>query len=428
VVTSQVEYPRSNMSAGSAAVPLILDPTSWINRRVETVQLLSHEETRRQVSIDFTLSAEQRAGLETEHGIAVPISLMTKEPRRNFDVRDESGAAVPVLGRGSNAGLSHLALMSAVFDAAAGHMNPGEFVPVATELRKLVVSQPEDAEAVLSAFVGQAEAGDPLRSTIWADHRCNSLLSDLRGNYVLFALIDQDSASRRILKYSFGEDFDRGRRGSFGSRLSLSNFAESVRRPSRHQFELPCADAWRSKSFHLEVVVPEELRIEMAFLYEFELEELLSSVDWNRNRASLYANRPVARNLNVDGYIVLTPERRGKVTQTAITGTVVAALLWLGVASGLDFDSPDASVSIVVAGAALYSGVTASGGESSLVSLVFRSSRFLLGLISLSALAASATLAMELPSSSPKVIWLIAAIVSTLFSLWLAWSAFRAPR
>ena len=29
----------------------------------------------------------------------VPISVLTKEARRNFDLRDESGAAVPVLGK-----------------------------------------------------------------------------------------------------------------------------------------------------------------------------------------------------------------------------------------------------------------------------------------------------------------------------------------
>src|SRR4051812_41136352 len=47
--------------AGIACVPLLANPATWINRRVETIEMLSHEETRRRVSIDFSLSSEQLA-------------------------------------------------------------------------------------------------------------------------------------------------------------------------------------------------------------------------------------------------------------------------------------------------------------------------------------------------------------------------------
>jgi hypothetical protein len=70
---------------------------------VETIELLSHEETRRRVSIDFSLTDQQLAELNIGEGIAVPISVLTKEARRNFDLRDESGRAVPVLGRSRTA-------------------------------------------------------------------------------------------------------------------------------------------------------------------------------------------------------------------------------------------------------------------------------------------------------------------------------------
>jgi hypothetical protein len=423
----KIEYPQHNMSAGAAAATLIAEPATWINRRVETIELLSHEETRRQVSVDFTLSNGKRQELVTEHGVVVPISVMTKEPRRNFDVRDESGSAVPVLGKGSNAGLAHLAAMSSALNAVASSVRAEEFDPIASELRELVVLEPEDAEEVLSSFVAQADAGDPLRSSIWADSSCRSLFAALQNNYVLFAVISSECPERRILKYSYGEDFDRQRKGSLSERLDLSALAERVSRPGRHEFELLCPEAWRAKSFHLEVVVPEELRIETAFLYDFRKEELLSSPDRNRNRASLYADRPVSPEISVDAYVVLTPERRGNTTQAAMTAAAVTGLIWLGVASGLDFSDPDASVSIVVAGAALYSGMTAARGESSLVSQVFSTPRFLLGWVSLSALAASASLAMEIPDPRPTTVWLVAAIVSSLASLWLIWSAVRGP-
>jgi hypothetical protein len=253
------------------------------------------------------------------------------------------------------------------------------------------------------------------------------MLEDLQHNYVLFAVIERDGPERRILKYSFGEDFDDRRTGTLTERFAPSALSDRLWSPGRREFQLLCPGAWRAKSFHLEVVIPEELRIETAFLYDFTKDELLSAPDRNRNRASLYADRAVGSDLTVDAYVVIAPERRGATTQAAVTGAVVSALIWLGVIANLEFENPDASVSIVVAGAAFYSGITAARGESSLVSRIFSTPRFLLAWISLCALAASATLAMEYPSARPTTIWLIAAIVATASSLWLLWSAVRAP-
>ena len=71
----------SFLEAGFACAQLIAEPKSWINRRVETVEMLSQEETRRRVSVDFTLSAKQREALTTRHGVVVPISVLSKHPR-----------------------------------------------------------------------------------------------------------------------------------------------------------------------------------------------------------------------------------------------------------------------------------------------------------------------------------------------------------
>jgi hypothetical protein len=46
--------------------------------------------------------------------------------------------------------------------------------------------------------------------------------------------------------------------------------------------------------------------------------------------------------------------------------------------------------------------------------------------VTLCALAASASLAMEVPDATPLRIWLVAAIVCSLAALRLAWSAIRA--
>lgn len=424
---SEIAYPESHLTAGIAASSLISQPASWINRRVETIELLSHEETRRRVSIDFTLSSEQREELKTEHGVVVPISVLTKEPRRNFDIRDESGAALPVLGKESNAALAHAALMSAALDVLPKELAPEAFELIWSDLQQVVLAAPSAASEALSVFVGSAEAGDALRSDIWGSEACRSLLNVLQDNYVLFAAIPPDGPDRRILKYSYGEDFDPVLSGTLKERLAPGVLWERASRPDRSGFRILCPGAWRAKSFHVEVVIPEELRIETAVLYDFSKDEALCEPDWNRNRASLYADKIPDPEVPVDALVIIAPERRGRTMQAAVTGVVVSVLLWLGVYSGLDPQSPDAAVALLLAGAALYSGVTATRGEHVLVTKLFSASRRWLGVVSLAALSASAALAMQIPSNHPTGLWLIAAIVSTIASARLIWSAIRAP-
>lgn len=121
--------------AGVASARLLAEPASWINRRVETIELLTHEETRRRVSIDFTLLPEVRRDLELDDGVVVPISVLTKEPRRKFDLRDESGRAVPVLGRSQNGELAHLALLSAALDVLGADPPADVYEDIAAHLR-----------------------------------------------------------------------------------------------------------------------------------------------------------------------------------------------------------------------------------------------------------------------------------------------------
>jgi hypothetical protein len=422
-----LETPESHLTAGIAASDLVADPASWINRRVETIDLLSHEETRRRVSIDFTLRAEKEDELTTEDGVVVPISILTKEPRRNFDLRDESGAAVPVLGKASNASLAHVAVMGAAVEVLPAGLAEEAFELLWSDLRQVVISNPNEADEALGVFVGSAEEGDSLRAAIWNSEACRALLTVLRDNYVLFAVLPPGGPARRILKYSYGEDFNLEISGTLSERFAPWMLWRRVSRPDRRRFTILCPGAWRAASFHAEIVIPEDLRIETAVLYDFASEESVSEADQNRNRGSLYSERPLDADSLVDAYVVIGPERRGRTMQGAATSAVVALLLWLGVHSGLDAKNPDAAVSLLLAGAALYSGITAGRGEHLLVTKLFSASRRWLGVVSLAALAASATLAMEVPNAHPTGVWRIAAIACTIASARLIWSAIRAP-
>ena len=416
------------IAAGIACTDLIAYPSSWINRRVETIELLSHEETRRRVSVDYTLPADTQGALEIEDGVVVPLTVLTKEARRNFDLRDEGGRAVPVLGKHQNGTLAHVALMNAALNALPQPPSQDAFEILAADLRRVVFDPPAEAADALAYLVGGAEAGDPLRDAIIEDETCQLLLNALWRNYVLFAVLPPGGPARRVLKYGYGDDFApvaeaQGWLGRFHPR----EIADRVFWPDRRRFVILTPGASWAVSFHVEIAVPEELRITSAFLYDFNTDVAASAVDENVNRASLYAREHVDAEDDVDAYIEVAPERSGKTFQAAATGVVVAALLWLGVESDLDAKNPGAAVSLLLAGAALFSGLTAVQGEHRIVKNVFSTSRFWLAVVTVSALTASATLAMEIPKEHPVAVWRWAAIACTIAAVRLAWSALRAP-
>lgn len=244
----------------------------------------------------------------------------------------------------------------------------------------------------------------------------------------LCSVLPPDGPTRRILKYSYGEDFDLALVDSnLAVRLAPRELAKRAWHPDRQQFAISCPGASRAASFHVEVAIPEELRIRQAVLLDAETGTNLSIVDRNINRASLYASAPLRPQTDVIAYIEAVGERSGQAAQSAITSCIAAGLLWLGVASGLDTTNPGAAVSIVLAGAALYSGFTAASGQHKLVRMIFASRRRWLLVTTAAALAGSATLALEYPCASPVDVWKIAAVVATVAALRLSWSAVRSP-
>jgi hypothetical protein len=245
---------------------------------------------------------------------------------------------------------------------------------------------------------------------------------------VLFAVLAPGGPNRRILKYSYGEEFKLGRASErIRDRLAARELARHTWRPDRRRFVIECPGAWRATSFHAEIAVPEELRLDMALLYDFASDEYISDVDRNVNRASLYASGEIDAANDVAAYVEVAPERAGKTFQAAATSVIIATLLWLGVGSGLDITNPGSAVSILLAGAALFSGIAAVQGEHVLAKKVFAAARRWLLLATFAALAGSATLAMEIPDEHPVSQWRIAAVAATLASARLAWSAVRAP-
>ena len=431
------EFDPDLVEAGAACAELLANPKSWINRRVETVEMLTQEETRRRVSIDFTLSEQQRARLRTRHGLTVPISVLSKRPLRNFDLRDEDQGARPILGREDNRVLALTALLSAALDALADPSQDDRVEALTADLRQIVFDDEGPALEALESFVDAAGDGDAMRAAVWDDGACRSMLRTLATDYVLFAALPLNGPDRRVIKYSYGEDFPleppRARRAD---KYAPSELLWRARYPDRTRFLIDCPAAWRAGSFHMEIAIPEDLRIARAELARFPLGDGggddafvdLGDADRNVNRAALYATREIEPHDDIRAIVEIVSEREGPATRAALTALAVAALLWLGWLSGLDASAPGAAVSLLLAGGAVVSGFAAATGFHLIVNKILRNRRRALVLVVICALTASASLAMELPDRRPLEIWLGAAILCSLAALRLGWSAVRAAR
>lgn len=433
-VIDWVSVPEPIVRHGFTAARLIADPRSWIKRRVETVELLTREETRRRVSIDFALDDAALGALTTEEGVVVPIALLTKEPRRHFDLHDESRRSIPALGRLDNVRLSSVGLMTLAFQALSEGVSP-EGMPddalttLGPDIERIVAFPPDLArDAIIELY--DRTRDDAAYNALWQDTDFVEVASALAEHYVLFAVLEKNGPNRRILKYSYGDDFDVRARGAAhltGRAKRLAGICRAGRdlATDARPIDIACRGATRAASFHVEVAVPEELRIRSARLVADDMP--ISKPDENVNRASLYITEEPDPWSDVRAEIVLVAERGGPVTQAAITSSVAALLLWLGVITELDIENPGAVVSILLAGTALYSGVSAASGDHRLVRTVFRTRRWMLALASLAALAGSAALAFEIPCERPVDVWWCAALVASFAAGRLALAAVRAP-
>ena len=252
---------------------------------------------------------------------------------------------------------------------------------------------------------------------------------------MLFAALPTGGAARRVLKLGYGEDFpldppwDRRR-----DRYAPREIWWRACNPDRAWFEINCPGAWRAASFHMEIAIPEELRIARAELVRVSPDAAddavvqLGHTDVMVSRAALYAGERIAPHDEVRATVEVVAEREGPSTRAALTAAAVAGLLWAGWLSGLDASAPGAAVSLLLAGGAVVSGFAAATGHHVLVNKLLRTRRRMLMVVVVCALAASASLAMEIPSERPLDVWLTAGIICTAAALRLGWSAVRAAR
>jgi hypothetical protein len=289
---------------------------SWINRRVETVEMLSHEQTRRRVSVDFTLSDSQRDNLSLPWGTIVPIATLEKAPLKDFDVWDESGSTVPVLGELQNATLAHGALLVTALDVLDSAGISPEFSEVETlsdDLAAITLEgDPELALQSLGHLRRVSEIGTDLRSVAWRDEGFQRLAAELAVNYVLFVVLDEGTPLRRVIKFGYSEEQVLRIHLPFRTRFSKSMLRYKALNPTRETYVIECPAAGSVDSFHLEIAIPAELRICEATFFDRSAGITFGMLESNVNRGALHLTRLDDPQMDVVALAEIAPERKGE--------------------------------------------------------------------------------------------------------------------
>jgi hypothetical protein len=403
-------YAEAAWPVALACLQLLSEESRWIHRRVETVDLLAQELVRRQVSVDFTLPEPLLGDLRIgdDGPWCVPIAILEKRPLRNFDLREHDEWR-PILGASSGGPIAAGVVTAAARLAVA----PDPLDPEVESLLALISRSDLDAARSAMAELRARAEHTPQIGQILADDTSGYFLATFAESYMLIALLGEPHG-RHILKYAYDDHLRLDGRASpprrLARRLGWSPFVVDVSVPT----------AAHAASYHAEVIVPEELRLD-AWIVDTRTDELLSTdIERAVDRASLHAPR-VALDAQPLLVTAISPERADLPTLAFATSAVTALLLLIGAAVG-DLGSPTAgsSVALLLAGSVLFATTVARSGEHRLVRGIFAGPRWLLSIVAVAALAAAASVAFGADDGVRDVIWYSAGGLSLLACLSLA--------
>jgi hypothetical protein len=392
-----LEERAGEIAVGFAA--LLTRQAAWRHRRVETLTVLSHEEVRRSVSVDFTVPAEHRDDLRlTEREWIVPLALLAKRPLVNFDLRAEDESSVPLL-RAEETQLIGRELLYLMLDLDA------EDTAGAGDAGALI-------ERVLAVDAGDVDAiGDAL---VHLDARIGPLpgfaaLADRLARGFLLCAVVGDVSRRRVIKFAYDEPLARPGRGA-------------------HFYDAPgCTEA---ASYHADVKVPDEMRARTTELVDNVTGQVLTAGPRDADRPSVYYVADTGRRLEPGLSVRYGTERGRFLVPAALVAWVIALELALpALLSDLSHLAAQAgpAISILLSSTAVFSALVLRSGEHPLVRLVLSRYRICLALATLSAVVAGASLGFRANGTALAWCWGVGAVVATVAAGILTVEAARAP-
>lgn len=374
-----------------AADVLLRHQAAWRHRRAETITVLSHEQVRRHVSIDFTVPEAQREGLRlSAEEFIVPLAVLSKRPLVHFDLRNEEQHAIPLLTAEQNRTIARELLYRQLDD---GYEAAGELVEA------VLADEPRDVETEIAAL--EAAHGVEL-----ADFR--AIAAVVSRSFIAWAIV-RGLDRRRVFKFAFDEPV--GRR-------SFVYFVGAA----------GCTEA---ESYHIEVAVPADLKARRSWLVDSASGRRLATAEPNTDRPALYfraqAPLPEAPELVID----FAAERWPFLAPAALIASIIALLI----APPFLFSDLTAlpgtagsAVGLVLSTSAVFSVLILRSDEHALVRLMLVRARALLAASTVATLFAAASIGFGTAEWIIMGTWALAALVSVITAVILISEAIRAPR
>jgi hypothetical protein len=397
----EIEQRASDIAV--AADQLLHDQAPWRHRRVETLSMLSHEQVRRHVSVDFTVPVEFREHLRLSdaHEFAVPLAFLAKRPLVHFDLRNEEGHAIPLLTAEQNTLIGReLLYLTLAGDLEAQGADGAAVTSDAGELIEAVLGDLDVTGAV--ERLERRHDLQPLGDFRWA----TELLSR---TFVLWAVV-RGIERRRVFKFAYDEPY-------------------SLRPGLAYVYGAPgCTEAW---SYHLEVAVPTDLRARSTQLWDAATGAVLATGAVDADRPALYYTADPARAPAQPEVVVdYGAERSRFMAPAAIVATVIAllvALPWLFADLHSLADSAGPAIGLVLSTSAVFSALVLRTDEHPLLRQLLVRYRLALVASTLGALFAAASLGFQAENWIIQLTWAIAAVVSVLTAAILVVAVVRSP-
>jgi hypothetical protein len=389
-----------------AAEALLRRRAAWRHRRVETLTVLSHEQVRRGVSVDFTVPTEYRDDLRISAAeeCVVPLALLAKRPLVHFDLRNEEGHSLPLLTAQQNA-LIDRELLYLALDADLDAQDASEAAKAAVS-----IAAGEVIEAVLrhGAPAGAVEHLE-LRHGLAPLEDFRAMTATLSSNFVLWA-VTRGIDRRRVFKFAYDEPF-------------------SQRPGLVHYYDAP--GATEASSYHLEVAVPPDLKARTTSLVDDATGEVLATGERDTDRPALYFAADPARMPARPGVTVAYGAERSRflapaaVVATIITLLIVAPLLLADLTALAGSAGP--AIGLVLSTSAVFSALVLRTDEHPLLRLILVRHRLALVTSTLAALLAAAVLGFQAEDWLLRTGWGVAGVVSAAAAAMLVVAAMRSP-
>ena len=389
-------------------VVLASDLRLLVNRRVETVEIVDDQTSRRRVSVDFTVPRDSDIAA-TGHELlrVVPVALFARQALHNFDIKDEDGTALPVMTREE----SEAVVLHGLLGYARGILGADEELvdAVADDLKRIVTGTEAEALNVYRSMRGfqprrasaeqRRELGQRLR--LIRNTSMQRLLLLIARTFILFVQTDVPVGARRIFKFTFEHPTDTVEQNPIRWLLVRLGLLHS-------KLGFDAASAQQTRSYHIEIAAPPELEISQALLQA-------------PGCPTAGAGGGIGRtHLNVSGasgpgvlVVSFRTRRAGFLRAALLTSVLTCALLFVG-RTRLDnlASEVEAASTLLLIVPGLLAAYLSRPGEHALASALLVGVRAMVLVTGLCSIAAGLVLVAELSTEDRELWWAFLAYLS----------------